>query len=170
MGRSSKDKRDIYYRLAKEEGWRARSAFKLLQLDQEFNLFKGENILFINGRHALYDCSERFESSCSPCTACCCLVWVMYVDGLPFWTQSPLCYQHWLHFCLRTTHEKSKCDASLLMMISWYAVGWPGTQRAFYLMEAWVTDRRSNSTLEVLEDRWSREGERGGKEGGGPVV
>lgn len=42
MGRSSKDKRDIYYRLAKEEGWRARSAFKLLQLDQEFNLFSGE--------------------------------------------------------------------------------------------------------------------------------
>ncbi|CAG5863909.1 unnamed protein product [Menidia menidia] len=38
MGRSSKDKRDIYYRLAKEEGWRARSAFKLLQLDHEFNL------------------------------------------------------------------------------------------------------------------------------------
>ncbi|KAG7259948.1 hypothetical protein CRUP_027014 [Coryphaenoides rupestris] len=42
MGRSSKDKRDIYYRLAKEEGWRARSAFKLLQLDQEFNLFTEE--------------------------------------------------------------------------------------------------------------------------------
>jgi len=42
MGRSSKDKRDIYYRLAKEEGWRARSAFKLLQLDEEFNLFKGK--------------------------------------------------------------------------------------------------------------------------------
>uniref|UniRef100_A0A8C5HK20 Putative tRNA (cytidine(32)/guanosine(34)-2'-O)-methyltransferase n=1 Tax=Gouania willdenowi TaxID=441366 RepID=A0A8C5HK20_GOUWI len=41
MGRSSKDKRDIYYRLAKEEGWRARSAFKLLQLDHEFNLFTG---------------------------------------------------------------------------------------------------------------------------------
>ncbi|XP_039625565.1 putative tRNA (cytidine(32)/guanosine(34)-2'-O)-methyltransferase [Polypterus senegalus] len=41
MGRSSKDKRDIYYRLAKEEGWRARSAFKLLQLDEEFCLFKG---------------------------------------------------------------------------------------------------------------------------------
>uniref|UniRef100_UPI00398EE633 tRNA (cytidine(32)/guanosine(34)-2'-O)-methyltransferase n=1 Tax=Pristiophorus japonicus TaxID=55135 RepID=UPI00398EE633 len=41
MGRSSKDKRDIYYRLAKEEGWRARSAFKLLQLDEEFKLFHG---------------------------------------------------------------------------------------------------------------------------------
>lgn len=41
MGRSSKDKRDVYYRLAKEEGWRARSAFKLLQINEEFNLFEG---------------------------------------------------------------------------------------------------------------------------------
>lgn len=41
MGRSSKDKRDVYYRLAKEDGWRARSAFKLLQLDQEFTLLSG---------------------------------------------------------------------------------------------------------------------------------
>ncbi|KAF2641086.1 uridine-2'-O--methyltransferas-like protein TRM7 [Massarina eburnea CBS 473.64] len=41
MGKSSKDKRDAYYRLAKEEGWRARSAYKLLQLDEEFNLFAG---------------------------------------------------------------------------------------------------------------------------------
>ncbi|KAI7894699.1 FtsJ-like methyltransferase-domain-containing protein [Mucor mucedo] len=41
MGKSSKDKRDVYYRLAKEEGWRARSAFKLLQLDEEFNFLQG---------------------------------------------------------------------------------------------------------------------------------
>ncbi|KAI9807592.1 MAG: hypothetical protein M1825_005532 [Sarcosagium campestre] len=41
MGKSSKDKRDAYYRLAKEQGWRARSAFKLLQLDEEFDLFQG---------------------------------------------------------------------------------------------------------------------------------
>eukprot|EP00053_Salpingoeca_punica_P012389 m.110985 g.110985 ORF g.110985 m.110985 type:complete len:296 (+) comp15935_c0_seq2:126-1013(+) len=41
MGRSSKDKRDVYYRQAKEQGWRARSAFKLLQIDDEFDLFKG---------------------------------------------------------------------------------------------------------------------------------
>jgi len=41
MGRSSKDKRDIYYRLAKEEGWRARSAYKLLQLNDDFQLFNG---------------------------------------------------------------------------------------------------------------------------------
>lgn len=41
MGRLSRDKRDIFYRLAKEKGYRARSAFKLLQLDAEFGLFAG---------------------------------------------------------------------------------------------------------------------------------
>ncbi|KAG0488202.1 hypothetical protein HPP92_007013 [Vanilla planifolia] len=41
MGKASKDKRDIYYRKAKEEGWRARSAFKLLQIDEEFDIFQG---------------------------------------------------------------------------------------------------------------------------------
>lgn len=41
MGRSSKDKRDIYYRLAKENGWRARSAFKLLQINEQFRIFDG---------------------------------------------------------------------------------------------------------------------------------
>ena len=41
MGRTSKDKRDIYYRLAKEEGWRARSAYKLLHVDEEFDLLSG---------------------------------------------------------------------------------------------------------------------------------
>lgn len=40
MGRA-KDKRDIYYRKAKEEGWRARSAFKLLQLDEAFHVLAG---------------------------------------------------------------------------------------------------------------------------------
>lgn len=41
MGKASKDKRDIYYRKAKEEGWRARSAFKLLQLDEEYGILEG---------------------------------------------------------------------------------------------------------------------------------
>jgi len=41
MGKSSKDKRDIYYRLAKEQGWRARSAFKLMQIDEQFGVFDG---------------------------------------------------------------------------------------------------------------------------------
>jgi tRNA (cytidine32/guanosine34-2'-O)-methyltransferase len=39
MGKCSKDQRDIYYRLAKEDGYRARSAYKLLHLNDEFNLF-----------------------------------------------------------------------------------------------------------------------------------
>jgi len=39
MGKSSKDKRDAYYRLAKEQNWRARSAFKLIQVDEQFDLF-----------------------------------------------------------------------------------------------------------------------------------
>jgi 23S rRNA U2552 (ribose-2'-O)-methylase RlmE/FtsJ len=37
--------RDIYYRKAKEEGFRARSAFKLLQIDAEFGLFKGVQVI-----------------------------------------------------------------------------------------------------------------------------
>ena len=45
MGRSSKDKRDVYYRLAKEEGWRARSAFKLIQINEQFNIFQGRPIV-----------------------------------------------------------------------------------------------------------------------------
>ena len=42
MTKGSKDKRDIYYRKAKEEGWRARSAYKLLQIDDELHILDGE--------------------------------------------------------------------------------------------------------------------------------
>ena len=41
MGKASKDKRDIYYRKAKEEGWRARSAYKLMQIDDMFHIISG---------------------------------------------------------------------------------------------------------------------------------
>jgi len=41
MGKFGKDKRDIYYRLAKEEGYRARSAYKLLQIDDRFQVLEG---------------------------------------------------------------------------------------------------------------------------------
>lgn len=41
MGRTSKDKRDIFYRKAKEDGWRARSAFKLMHIDEVFNITNG---------------------------------------------------------------------------------------------------------------------------------
>lgn len=45
MGKASKDKRDIYYRKAKEEGWRARSAFKLLQVDDAFGVLTGVGLV-----------------------------------------------------------------------------------------------------------------------------
>lgn len=41
MGKASRDKRDIYYRKAKEEGWRARSAYKLMQIDDVFQILSG---------------------------------------------------------------------------------------------------------------------------------
>lgn len=41
MGRATKDKRDIYYRKAKEDGYRARSAYKLLQIDDSYHIFRG---------------------------------------------------------------------------------------------------------------------------------
>jgi len=36
-----RDKRDVFYRKAKEEGWRARSAYKLIQVDEVFDIFAG---------------------------------------------------------------------------------------------------------------------------------
>ena len=41
MGKQSRDKRDVFYRRAKEEGWRARSAYKLLQIDDAFGVLAG---------------------------------------------------------------------------------------------------------------------------------
>ncbi|OII70758.1 methylase [Cryptosporidium ubiquitum] len=39
MGKLSRDRRDIYYRRAKQEGFRARSAYKLIQIDEEYDIF-----------------------------------------------------------------------------------------------------------------------------------
>ena len=36
MGKSTKDQRDHFYRQGKQEGYRARSAFKLLHLDEQY--------------------------------------------------------------------------------------------------------------------------------------
>ena len=49
MGRATKDKRDLYYRRAKEEGWRARSAYKLIQIDETFGIFEGTREFFFCG-------------------------------------------------------------------------------------------------------------------------
>lgn len=43
MGKCSKDKRDIFYRLSKSEGYRARSAYKLIHLDEHYHLFNNPN-------------------------------------------------------------------------------------------------------------------------------
>ena len=40
MGINSKDRRDFYYYQAKIQGYRARSAFKLLDIETTFNIFK----------------------------------------------------------------------------------------------------------------------------------
>jgi len=40
MGRLTKDKRDIYYRKAKEQGFRARSAYKLLHINDSFHILE----------------------------------------------------------------------------------------------------------------------------------
>lgn len=40
MGTSSKDRRDFYYYQAKIQGYRARSAFKLLDIENDYHIFK----------------------------------------------------------------------------------------------------------------------------------
>ena len=70
MGRSSKDKRDIYYRLAKEEGWRARSAYKLLHIDEEYNILSSKHSHCIHACKLMTDIPlNRCEESGRP--LCC---------------------------------------------------------------------------------------------------
>jgi 23S rRNA U2552 (ribose-2'-O)-methylase RlmE/FtsJ len=41
MGINSKDKRDVYYKLSKENGYRARSIYKLKDIDDSYDIFQG---------------------------------------------------------------------------------------------------------------------------------
>jgi 23S rRNA (uridine2552-2'-O)-methyltransferase len=42
----ARDQRDYYYRLAKEEGYRARSAYKLLQINEKFHIIRrGDSVV-----------------------------------------------------------------------------------------------------------------------------
>lgn len=45
MGKLSKDKRDIYYRLAKQNNYRSRAAYKLIQIDSYFNLLEKSSFI-----------------------------------------------------------------------------------------------------------------------------
>ena len=60
MGRLSRDKRDVFYRLAKETGYRARSAFKLLQIDAHFDLF-GRKAASVDGSNVLADGTAKSD-------------------------------------------------------------------------------------------------------------
>lgn len=71
MGKSSKDKRDIYYRQAKEEGWRARSAFKLLQIDEEFNIFEGAFLIKFTTSFTGCECASLVYEICSCVSSMC---------------------------------------------------------------------------------------------------
>jgi tRNA (cytidine32/guanosine34-2'-O)-methyltransferase len=41
MIKASKDTCNMYYRTAQKEGWHARSAFRLLQIDEAMHIFEG---------------------------------------------------------------------------------------------------------------------------------
>ena len=45
MGKLSKDKRDIYYSLAKQNNYRSRAAYKLIQVDSHFNLLENSSLI-----------------------------------------------------------------------------------------------------------------------------
>jgi hypothetical protein len=63
MGRRKKgNQRDVFYRRAKETGFRARSAFKLLQIDEEFDLF-GTGWRGQSSSHLISDCSLADQDS-----------------------------------------------------------------------------------------------------------
>jgi 23S rRNA U2552 (ribose-2'-O)-methylase RlmE/FtsJ len=60
---------DIYYRKAKEVGFRARSAFKLLQLDEEHDLFSGSIPTVLRGRRVVITLVAGVERAVDLCAA-----------------------------------------------------------------------------------------------------
>lgn len=69
MGKSSKDHRDVYYRLSKIDGFRARSAYKLLHLDEQFGFFAQPELYTLDRRleqerQKLQGILEQLRSGC----------------------------------------------------------------------------------------------------------
>jgi hypothetical protein len=91
---------DIYYRKAKEEGWRARSAFKLLQIDEQFNIFEGI--------HGL--CSFLlvviFVQIIFP-TICKCFLFILFLFLVCFLSQSQVSRVLWT--CVQRRAAGAKC-------------------------------------------------------------
>ena len=61
--------RDIYYRLAKEEGWRARSAYKLIHVDEEFDISSGKSTILKTT--STVTCNELVIKLSSELLTCC---------------------------------------------------------------------------------------------------
>lgn len=67
MGKSTKDKRDIYYRQGKSEGYRARSAYKLLHLNEQYGFLGGAEDYALDAAQA--SSSSKNASSSTPSTS-----------------------------------------------------------------------------------------------------
>ncbi|KAJ1028527.1 hypothetical protein NDA16_001693 [Ustilago loliicola] len=63
MGKSTKDKRDIYYRQGKSEGYRARSAYKLLHLNEQYGFLGGAEDYALDAAQASSSTSNDATSS-----------------------------------------------------------------------------------------------------------
>lgn len=67
MGKSTKDKRDIYYRQGKSEGYRARSAYKLLHLNEQYGFLGGAEDYALDAG-AASTCASSSDSANAPKT------------------------------------------------------------------------------------------------------
>ena len=85
MGKLSKDKRDIYYRLAKQNNYRSRAAYKLIQIDSYFNLLeKSSLIVDLCGAPGGFSqvCSERLKIKSEKKIICVDLQEIAPIDGV----------------------------------------------------------------------------------------
>ncbi|CDS82252.1 related to TRM7-tRNA 2`-O-ribose methyltransferase [Sporisorium scitamineum] len=69
MGKSTKDKRDIYYRQGKSEGYRARSAYKLLHLNEQYGFLGGAEDYALDAAAVDTPSSSQTASTSKTCSA-----------------------------------------------------------------------------------------------------
>ncbi|SPC67099.1 related to TRM7 - tRNA 2`-O-ribose methyltransferase [Ustilago sp. UG-2017b] len=69
MGKSTKDRRDIYYRQGKSEGYRARSAYKLLHLNEQYGFLGSAEDYALDAAQASSSTSNNAASTSTPSTS-----------------------------------------------------------------------------------------------------
>ncbi|KAJ1027235.1 hypothetical protein NDA18_003244 [Ustilago nuda] len=69
MGKSTKDRRDIYYRQGKSEGYRARSAYKLLHLNEQYGFLGSAEDYALDPAQASSSTSNNAASTSIPSTS-----------------------------------------------------------------------------------------------------